>query len=490
MRRVRGEEDSVSGPFRRRDETYETFVARKLASTPPTGIVEPGDLATTLFPFQRDLVSWALRRGRAAIFAGTGLGKSRMQVQWAQKVNAFTGKPVLVLAPLAVASQTVAEGLALGLSEDRIAVVRSGDHIIPGINVTNYDRLHRFDPRAFGAVVLDESSCIKHHDAKTLKTLIDSFARTPFKLCCTATPAPNDWTELGTHAEFLGICTRAEMLAEFFCHDGGETQKWRLKGHARDAFWRWVAEWGALVSHPRDLGYEQDGYDLPPLHVHEHLLPVDDGVAQAAGLLWAEEASSLMERRQARKASIGSRVKACADVVNAEAREPWVVWCDLNAESEALAKAIPGAVEIRGSMDVDDKERALVDFARGKVRVIVSKPSITGFGLNWQHSARMAFVGVTDSWEAYYQAVRRCWRFGQKRDVHVHVFASEAEGSVVANLKRKEAAAGEMAEALARETGAAVREAVLGSRRHVNDYDPKEPMHIPAWLRSEETAPA
>lgn len=467
---------------------YSDFIARKLALPPPTGIKPPEKLHASLFPFQADLVRWALRRGRAAVFAGTGLGKTRMQLEWARVVSQETGERVLVLAPLAVGPQTVGEALRLGAGSN-VQVVRSQDEVEAAnglsVAVTNYDRLHRFDPKGFGALVLDESSIIKHHDAKTLKALLEAFRETPFKLCCTATPAPNDWTELGTHAEFLGVCTRSEMLSEFFVHDGGDTQTWRLKGHARGAFWRWVASWAALVSHPLDLGYDETGFDLPPLTVHEHLIPADEDEARQAGLLFVAEASSLMERRQARKASIGSRVAACVEVVRSEPDEPWVVWCDLNAESEALAAAIPGAAEIRGSMAPDEKERILEAFARRDVRIVISKASITGWGLNWQHCARMAFVGVTDSWEAYYQAVRRCWRFGQKRPVEVHVFASEAEGAVVSNLKRKEADAAALASELARETGEAVRREVRGLVRETNDYAPAVHMFVPEWLRSE-----
>jgi hypothetical protein len=352
----------------------------------------------------------------------------------------------------------------------------------PGINVTNYDRLHRFDPSRFNGVVLDESSCIKHHDAKTLRALLDAFARCPFRFCATATPAPNDWTELGTHAEFLGVCTRTEMLSEFFCHDGGETQVWRLKGHARKAFWRWVSSWGAMVRRPSDLGYSDDGYALPAARTTCHTVTTDAATLRSGGVLFAQEAATLMDRRNARRASIDARVAMCADVVNADPSEPWIVWCDLNAESEALTKAIRGAVEVRGS---DTKEDRLRAFSEGRVRVLVTKPSIAGFGLNWQHCARVAFVGVTDSWEAYYQAVRRCWRFGQSREVHVHIFASEAEGSVVANLARKERDAATMAESLSSETRDAVMAEVRGAVRTVNEYNARKVMRLPSWIKSE-----
>lgn len=274
---------------------YSSFVAKKLGSVPATGIASGFSLPGSLFPHQSALTAWALRRGRAAIFADTGLGKSRMQVSWADAVHKHTGRPVLILAPLAVASQTVDEGCRLGVE---IKLCRESSDVGPGINITNYDRLHKFDPSIYGGVVLDESSCIKHHTAKTLQTLLVAFRDTQFKLCATATPAPNDWTELGTHAEFLGVCTRQEMLAEFFTHDGGDTSVWRLKGHARHVFWRWVCQWGALVRKPSDLGFDDSAYALPPLHLHEHTV---DTEMPTNGMLFATEAQTLSERRTARR---------------------------------------------------------------------------------------------------------------------------------------------------------------------------------------------
>jgi hypothetical protein len=451
--------------------SYADFVAHKLSTVPPTGL---SDFA---------LPSGAIRRGRAAIFADTGLGKSRMQLAWADAVYRGTRESVLILAPLAVASQTVGEGFEIGVP---VTLCRDATDVQPGINITNYDRLHRFDPSRFGGVVLDESSIIKHHDSKTLARLLDAFRSTPFKLCATATPAPNDWAELGTHAEFLGICTQTEMLAEYFVHDGGDTQSWRLKGHARAQFWRWVASWAALVRKPSDLGFDDARYNLPPLTVQQHTTESAEHDPNETGMLFALEANTLSERRAARKGSLSGRVQACAARVNSD-REPWVAWCDLNAEGDALRAAIPDAVEIRGSDDPDEKERRLVDFAAGRIRVLVTKPSIAGFGLNWQHCARMAFVGVTDSWEAYYQAVRRCWRFGQRRPVEVHIFASEREGAVVANLKRKERDATAMADSLSAETHDAVFAEVRGLARDSNPYQPSRPLAVPSWLQSEPT---
>lgn len=462
-------------------QCYQEFVSQKLSRVPPTGIPHAGSvrLPEGLFDFQRVLVTWALRRGRAAIFADTGLGKTRMQLAWADAVHRETGHDVLILAPLAVAAQTAEEGEEIGVE---VRQCRDGAEVQAGITITNYDRLHRFDTSRFGAVVLDESSVIKHHTSRTLAMLLEAFEQTPFKLCATATPAPNDWTELGTHAEFLGICTQVEMLSEYFVHDGGDTQTWRLKGHAREHFWRWVASWSALVRKPSDLGFDDTRYNLPPLRVSQHTTETD--AEPEAGMLFALEASTLSERRKARRDSLDARVKACADMVNAD-QQPWIVWCDLNAEGDALRAAIPGAVEIRGSDDADVKEQRLIDFAAGRIRVLITKPSIAGFGLNWQHCARMAFVGVTDSWESYYQAVRRCWRFGQKREVEVHIFASDLEGAIVSNLQRKERDAKAMADSLSAETHDAVMEEVTGNVRQSNPYSPSRTVEIPAWLVSE-----
>lgn len=458
---------------------YTSFVSRKLGTVAASGIERPSRLSETLFPHQEALTKWALKRGRAAIFADTGLGKMRMELAWARAVHLHTRRPVMIHTPLAVAAQLAAEASLMGIDAK---VCREAGDLIDGINITNYDRQHKFDPSIFGGVALDESGCIKHHDTKTFSTLSEAYRDTPFKLPATATPAPNDWTELGTHAEFLGICTRQEMLAEFFTHDGGDTSVWRLKKHARQIFWRWVATWGAMIRKPSDLGFDDGAYNLPPLHIHEHLVGYE---MPLNGMLFAVEAQTLSERRDARRQSLADRVAACAELVNREAAEPWVVWCDLNAEGDALTAAIDGAIQIAGSDDVDTKERRLADFAEGRARVLVSKPSICGWGLNWQHSARMAFVGVTDSYEAFYQAIRREWRFGQKRPVHAHVFASKAEGAVVANLRRKEADAAAMADSLSAETRDAVMQEVTGLRRETNTYNAGQRVAVPSFLRSE-----
>jgi len=436
-------------------------------------------LSDSLFPFQRDLVKWALLRGRAAIFASTGLGKTRMQLEWAKHVSAHVARPVLVLAPLAVAQQSVAEGAKMGVP---VTLCRESSDVRPGVNITNYDRLHKFDAREFGGVVLDESSIIKHHDAATLGILLNAFAQTPFKLCATATPAPNDYTELGTHAEFLGVCTRAEMLSEFFCHDGGETQVWRVKGHARKAFWQFVASWGALLRSPSDLGYDDAGFRLPKLTVQQHIIKADTDSVRAAGLLFAEEANTLGERRDARRATVDARVRECVALVKSDPR-PWIVWCNLNSEQDALKEAFGDmAFSVQGSDSIEDKEDRILRWIALERPVMVSKSKIMGFGLNLQMCARQAFVGVTDSWESYYQAIRRSWRFGQKHPVHVHIFASELEGAVVKNLERKEADAERMSNELSIETCEALRAEVLGQKRQTREYNPATAIALPSWL--------
>lgn len=456
---------------------YREFLAAKTRRVMHDAIPEVAFDPSGLFPHQDALGRWACRMGRCAVFADTGLGKTRIQLRWAEAVHRSTGHDVLILAPLAVAEQTVREGAEIGVP---VRHVRESDDVQSGISITNYERLHKMDADRFGSVVLDESSCIKNHDSKTLRALMDAFRDTPFRLCATATPAPNDWTELGTHAEFLGVMTNAEMRATFFVHDGGSTQNWRLKGHAVDPFWRWVASWGAMVRSPSDLGFAADGYDLPPLDLMQITVDVDPEPED--GFLFPSQSLGLVERRTARRVSIDARASVCAEMVNAS-DEPWIVWCELNAEGDALRRAIPDAMEVRGSDPIDVKESRLRAFADGQLRVLITKPSIAGFGLNWQHCARVAFVGVSDSWESYYQAVRRCWRFGQKREVQVRLFASSEEGDVVRNLMRKEHAANEMFARLRGKTQQALRESVLQDARP-RAIESEVTIEVPSWLKT------
>lgn len=459
---------------------YDQFIAAKLEKCRPVGLSWIPELPDSLLPLQRALVPWALRRGRCAIFADTGLGKSRMEIAWAHALHTVLGIDILMLTPLAVAKQMIAEASQVGVP---ITLCREASEVRPGLNVTNYERLHKFETKRFGAVILDESSCIKHHESKLLQILMDSFADTPYKLCASATPAPNDWTELGTHAQFLGVCKRTEMLSEFFVHDGGETQVWRLKGHAQDHFWEWVASWAAMVRRPSDLGLDDALYRLPRMRMHEHIVASPDN---ATGLLIKVEAQTLSERRTARRSTIDQRVAKCAEIVNSEPHEAWVIWCDLNAEGDLLARQIRDSVQVAGADHIDVKEDRLDGFAAGRYLRLVSKPSIAGWGCNWQHCARMAFVGVTDSYEQFYQSIRRCYRFGQKRAVEVHVIASDMEGAVLANLRRKEADATVMAEQLSAKTRAAVMTHVFGSVSTTNEYTARKPLRLPSWLNSKQ----
>ncbi len=414
---------------------YSDFLATKRITAPSAGFsVKLADLTESLFPHQKAIIGWALRRGKSAVFADTGLGKSAMEIEWAWRVHCHTeGGNVMIITPLAVAAQMAKEGARIGIP---VTVCRSQADVQNGVNVANYERLHLFDCSQFAGIVADESSILKSHDGATRQAIQEFSARIPYRMAATATPAPNDVMELGTHAEFLGVMSRVEMLATFFCHDGGDTSKWRLKGHAESAFWQWVATWAVACKNPSDLGFDGSAYILPEMTITEHT--VDAPCEALEGTLFTPEAVTLTEQRAARKSSLTARVDALAATVAAEPSESWLLWCDLNAEGDAMTAAIPGAVQLSGSDTTETKERILADFADGRIKILVSKPSICGFGLNFQICARMAFVGVTHSYEAMYQAIRRCHRFGQTRPVNVHLFFAETEQAVVRNLRRKE----------------------------------------------------
>lgn len=459
--------------------SYEAFLERKRMVDPATGMSNVPELPAFLFPHQRAITSWALRRGRAAIFAGTGLGKTAMELIWGSEVARHTGKPVLIFAPLAVSQQHIREANKFGLAA---RIVRSTDDVAAGINVTNYQKIEHFDLSRLGGVVLDESSILKSTDGKYRTKLIEECAGVPFRLAATATPAPNDFMELGNHAEFLSVMSYTDMLATFFSHDGGETQKWRLKGHAEQDFWRWMASWSVMIRKPSDLGFANDGYDLPPLCQQQHLVQAEYAPSLDTGLLFPMEARTMQERLSARRDTVSERVALAAQVTPSD--KPFVWWCNLNSESEALAKAIPGAVELRGSDDDAAKERKLNDFTEGRIRVLVTKSSIAGFGMNWQHCRDTGFVGLNDSFEQVFQAVRRFWRFGQTQPVNVHFIAAETEGAVVANLRRKEADAERMAAAMVLHMADLSRAEVTSSVRAVPNYNPQLPMQLPSFLRA------
>lgn len=646
---------------------YIDFIKQKQFKIHSSGF-ECGELSPILFDYQRDLVRWALKMGKCALFTMTGTGKTLMQLEWAKRVNEKTGGNVLIVAPLAVSSQTIREGKKLDMD---IRYCKTQEDVKSGISITNYERLEKFTPDKWTGIVLDESSILKSFTSSTRDMIVNNFRHTTYKLACTATPAPNDFMELGNHAEFLNVMTRTEMLSMFFVHDGGDTAKWRLKGHAEDKFWQWCASWAAILNKPSDLGYDDTRFNLPPLNIHNVMVS-----SEAAGdFLFAMEAKTLDERRGARKSSFEDRVKICADLVN-DTAEPFLVWCDLNIESEALRKSIKGGVELKGSDTPEYKEKALLwfigeenscqlntkniklstwtpthigkntisgtgisdscnlknisdriemresnicvngiqkikteceditsqieikkmnggetdtiqtqnienhkrenpgniqgmekeniqdlnpnlvsqsscicpcskfkaadvpyvgantgipedtnstltiatkqekseDFSAHHAisesenlkthwnclkkqdciyskhhhkKVLISKPSIAGMGLNFQHCNKMAFVGLSDSFEQYFQAVRRCWRFGQKKPVDVYVITSEAEGAVVQNIKRKENDAMKMILNMVEHTRAYVKENVKSGVVMDKSYCPTESIKIPEWLKTE-----
>ena len=421
------------------NQAYQEFIKSKQFIDVAGGFDVPdSDINHTLFDFQRVVTKWALARGRAAIFEDTGLGKTFQQCEWAHHVHRITGRNVLIFAPLCVAHQTVQEAAKLNI---HVHYCREQSAVECGINITNYEMLEHFDMDEFGGVVLDESSILKHQDSKTRTKIISSTRSIPYKLSCTATPSPNDYMELGNQAEFLGIMTAVEMLAMFFIHDGSDTSKWRLKGHGQRKFWEWMSTWSVCIRKPSDLGFSDDGYDLPALNIHHHVI---ESGQQLEGQLFMVPAQTLMERRQAARQTIELRIQEAARIANAS-DEQFIVWCNLNDESNGLATAITGSNDVKGSDSIDRKEKVIDSFTDGDLRVLVTKPSICGFGMNWQHCQNMIFVGLNDSFEQYYQAVRRCWRYGQKSEVNVHLISADIEGNVKKNIERKEKQADSMA---------------------------------------------
>lgn len=460
---------------------YEDFLAGKQHIPPSCGFeVDKPAMNIHMFEWQKDITRWALRKGRAALFEECGNGKTIQQLEFADQVAKREGMPVLIVAPLTVGAQTLREAQKFGYSA---AICRTQDDVTPGINITNYEMLQHFDGRSFAGVVLDESSILKNYTGKMRNQIIEMFKDTPYRLSCTATPSPNDYMELGNQVEFLGIMSRTEMLATYFIHDGSDTGKWRIKGHAEDRFWEWVSTWAMVLTCPGDLGYPNDGYILPSLNMTEHIVEVkSDGEYSLFG---CEIAKTLTERRDARRASLRERCEQAAEIIAQNPDDQWVCWCDLNAESELLAEFIPNSEEVRGSDKPDAKEDALMRFANGALRVLITKPSIAGFGMNWQQCHNMIFVGLSDSYEQMYQAIRRCYRFGQKRPVNVHIVTSAAEGAVKANVERKEQQAAEMKRNMVQYTKEILRKDIRGQERIVIPYDPQIVMIVPDWVISE-----
>ena len=476
--------------------TYAEFLDSKRPRPPSSGInVHPDDLLTadSLFGFQRQIVAWAVGRGRAAIWADTGLGKTRMQVAWLHQVLATTLGRGLIMAPLAVAQQTIAEAAVM---EVEVVYVRDDSDVLAltsedggaRIAICNYDRLGKLDTSRFVAVALDESSILKAFSGVTKRALVAEFSSTPYRLSCSATPAPNDLEELTNHADFLGVMTAQEMRSTFFIADSrGEFMKYRLKGHAVDAFFEWLASWAIACRHPRDLGFEQDGYDLPSLTIHDHLVPTG---WVADGRLFTVQLEGVTQRAQVRKDTLDQRVAAAIAIVCAEPGRKWLVWTGRNDESramaEGLADALPDAIiaEVVGADSSEVKADAIKEFAQGETQILVTKPSIAGAGLNLQACDRMVFVGLSDSYEQYYQAIRRCWRFGQASPVDVHIVVADVESVIVDNVRAKESTARSTTDGLIAAISAENRRELYAGTSKSDSYEPVRPLTLPHWLRS------
>lgn len=462
---------------------YQDFIRSKETSVQQSGFESNKALYNShLFDWQRDIVHWALKKGKACLFEDCGLGKTLQQLSFAEEVFKHTGGNVLILAPLAVASQTKSEGAKFGIE---VNICRKQCDVKRGINITNYEMIEHFEPETFQGIILDESSILKNSTGATKTALTEMFKNTPYKLCCTATPAPNDFMEIGNHAEFLGIMSQTEMLATYFVHDGKNTSKWRLKGHAKAKFFEWIASWACCMTSPADLGYESGDYNLPPLTIHE--IQVESGNTQAEDgqlMFYAETAESLSERREARKESLEKRVeksKEIAESVDGQA----LIWCDYNDESALLAAEIAESVEVKGADTDEHKKTAMLNFSNGEVKRLISKPKIAGWGMNWQNCNTVIFCGLSDSFESYYQAVRRCWRFGQKKPVDVYIITSEAEIAVKQNIERKQSEAQQMTGELVKYTKDILESEIKGTVRISERYIAIEQMIVPEWLRSE-----
>lgn len=448
---------------------YKEFLDNKRFVLESSGFdIDKAELNCKLFDYEKDVVRWALKKGKACIFSDCGTGKTAMQLEWAWQVHKHTGGKILILAPLAVAEQTKREGEKFNIP---VKICERQEDTEPGLNITNYEKLDRFVAKEFIGVVLDESSILKSYSGKVRTAIIQNFHEVPYKLACTATPAPNDYMELGNHSEFCGVMTRAEMLAMFFVHDGGETSKWRLKGHAQDVFWQWLATFSVFIDNPKNIGYEMEGFDLPELRVHEIIVDGDKPVS---------ETLTLQERRQARKDSLELRCQKAAELVN-ESSEQWLVWCDLNDESKRLHELIDYSVEVKGADKPEHKSGSMIGFADGDIKALVTKPSIAGFGMNWQNCHNMIFTGLSDSYEQYYQAVRRCWRFGQDKPVDVYIIISKREGAVKENIERKQQDFLRMQKEMTELTKEITKKELKSTCRISTPYEPTVKMRLPEW---------
>ena len=434
------------------------------------------ELNPKLFDFQKQIVKWALRKGRCALFEDTGLGKTIQQLEFAYQVNKHINQPILILAPLAVSKQTKEEGLKFGYE---VNLCEKREDVINGINITNYEKLHKFDGIEWGGVILDESSILKSFTGKTTQDMIDRFRDTPYKLCCTATPSPNDFVEIGTHSEFLNIMRRNEMLSMYFINDCSHGEGWRLKGHSKEKFFEWIATWGMMISNPEDIGFNGDDYKLPKLNIINDIINVKEDEDLLFGYKLAE---TLQERREARKESIDYRIDEVKKIINENKFDKVLIWCNYNDESERLKKEIHNSYEIKGSDTPEHKEYGLLGFAKNDVNILISKPSICGFGMNWQNCNNIIFCGISDSFEQFYQAIRRCWRFGQKKEVNVYIVIGAKEENILNNIIKKQENHDMVRDKMIRKMSKVLTSEIRNIEYKGDNYDPKIKMEIPGWL--------
>lgn len=464
---------------------YQDFLEMKLTTVKPTGFELAEPVHPLLFDWQAEIVKWSLRLGKAAMFEECGLGKTLQQCEWAKHVQRHTGGLVLIVAPLAVAHQTISEAAKIGLE---MTYIRHQEEAArPGVYITNYDMLKEFDGSLWNGVVLDESSILKSYTGATKRMILDMFEATPFKLCCTATPAPNDHLELGNHAQFLNIMQSNEMIQRWFINDTMHAGVYRLKKHAAKDYWKWVTSWAVCISKPSDLGFadktDRYSFDMPALVVHNEIVSVDHSRAWSDGRLIVDGTLSATDMWREKRATLKDRCARAAEIVN-DIASPWIIWCDTNDEADELVRLFPEALEVRGSESIKEKERKLSAFSDGKAWIMITKPDIAGYGLNWQHCNNQVFVGVTYSFEKTYQALRRSWRFGQSRDVHAWMISAESEGDIVKVLEVKQAAHSEMQRAM----NLAMRENGLAQatdRRAARIHKSNTRMEIPSWLISQ-----
>lgn len=456
-------------------DNYEEFLKTKEYHYENTGFdIDIQDLNENLFDFQKQIVKWALKKGRCALFLDTGLGKTICQLEFANQICKRENGKALILAPLAVSKQTKQEGEKFGID---VNICRTQEDVKDGVNITNYEMLQHFNPNEFVCVVLDESSILKASLGKMANDIIDIFRFTKYKLACTATPSPNDYTEFGNHCEFLNVMSRVEMLATFFINDAKENQ-WRMKKHAEDRFWEWLATWAMVVKNPSDIGYADDRYNLPKLNM-KHI--VVDSKAKS-GQLIAGVAKDLSERREARKDSMQDRVVVVKDLI--KDMDSCLVWVDYNDESE-LVKKTCNMVEVKGSDTDQHKEDSMLGFANGDIKFLVSKPSICGFGMNFQKCHNMIFCGISDSYEKFYQAVRRCYRFGQENEVNVYVIISQREMSVLNNIKKKQEQHERLSQEMVSRTSEILKNEIHSTMKITEDYIANQIVKIPEWVVSE-----